>query len=144
MHVWEDGHQYVVSFLEVSEFQRELVKKQMLTDQLLHTWRDAVIALKIGGWRLLIIFIIDFLIQFLVSRSTPPPVVFYALGTQQEQPSPPSPSATLLPSAPLQQHRACTLCKLSCKIILWSRRCSRVPKRSVNFLGWRWRAINNP
>lgn len=51
---------------------------------------------------------------------------------------------------PLSSHHP-SLCSVlapsvSCHVRLssWSRQGSKVSKRTVNFAGWRWRAINNP
>lgn len=96
------------------------------------------------GWKMLSIFIIDFFMQFSVSRSTPPSCCFLcpwhivrvAFSLPHPQPLSsqyPSRCSVLAPSV------SCHV-KLSSR----SRQDSRVSKRSVNYPGWRWHAINNP
>lgn len=89
-----------------------------------------------NGRRMSSIFIIDFFIEFSVSRSTPPScrflcpwhIVRVALSSHH-----PSRCSVLAPS-------------VSCHVRLssLSRRGSRVSKRSVNFPSWRLQAINKP
>lgn len=108
------------------------------------TTSGAMLPLQIRGWRLLITFIIDFLVQFLVSRSAPPVpgLLNVPLAHSKSDPLSLAP-LTLGSSPPITLHAAANAVLapgVRCHVRLSSvyRHSSRVPKRSVNFLGWRW------
>lgn len=90
---------------------------------------------------MLSIFIIDFFIHFSVSRSTPPSCGFLCPWHIVRVTLTPQPLSYHHPS-----HCSVLAPTVSCHVRLssWSRRGSRVSKRTVNFPGWRLRAINNP
>lgn len=141
MHVEEDGHSYV-EVMKVWSDQKKRKGKEVFIDccDQSHT---AVSTGKKPGVEVVDIFL-SLISIFQFSRSTPPScgllcpwhIVRVALSLSRSQPLSshhPSLCSVLAPS-------------VSCHVRLssWSRRGSRVSKRTVNFPGWRWRAINNP
>lgn len=110
----------------------------MLIVQLKQRWEKS--------WRMLSLFIIDSLIYFSVSRSTPPCLLWFSMPLAHSKSSP-LPSLALSRSPPITPLSRCSVLapSVSCHVRLssWSRRGSRVSKRTVNFPGWRWHPINN-